>query len=581
MTVIKLAGFAGEAPRIAPRLLPETGAQIARSVRLEDGKLSPFRLPFKTVQLSPAPPSTVKTIYRFLGTWLYWTSIVHAVPGPVATDRLYYTGDGVPRMRVGSTVYDLKVPAPTSALTGTPGGVGSGTVYTRLYVYTFVTAFGEETEPSPISNEVSWQAGQTVTLSGFQAAPGGRNITLQRIYRSQTGTSGGTALFLIAERAASNANYVDSIAADAVGEAIPTLDFNPPPDDLHNLVSMPNGMMAGISGKDLCFCEPWQPHAWPIKYRLTLDYAGTGLGCYGTTLVVGTTGNPYLCGGSAPDVMVLEKLELNLPCLNTAGMVDLGYAVVYPSHDGLVQVQGGGATVPSAALFTRDQWLRLDPATMVCGQFYGRFFGSYRYTDMDGNLQDGTIILDLTGAQPFLIRSQHTADAFFYEVATGALFFASGDTVYEFDAKEAVNDFYTWRSKVFVIPAPTSFGAALFETDDPDDAQAIAAYQAAVAAIQASNTALFATGQLGGALNDMTLNGLTLNGDNLQSLPAGPQIAVNVYADGQLQATLTTPGVMQRIKGGKVARQWEIEVAGNISLTDLVLAGTGQELRSA
>lgn len=497
MTVIKLTGFAGEAPRIAPRLLPETGAQIARSVRLEDGKLSPFRSLAKITVLTPPPAGIVKTIYRFLGTWLHWTTVVHAAPGPVATDRLYYTGDGVPKMRVGSTIYDLKVASPTAALTGTPGGAGAGQVYTRLYVYTFVTGNGEESAPSPISNEVSWQTGQTVTLSGFQAAPGGRNITLQRIYRSQTGTSGGTKLFLIAERAASAGNYVDSIAADAVGEPLPSLDFNPPPDDLHNLVAMPNGMMAGISGKDLCFSEPWQPHAWPIKYRLTLDYAGTGLGCYGTTLVVGTAGNPYLCGGSAPDVMVLEKLELNLPCLNTAGMIDLGYAVVYPSHDGLVQVQGGGATVPSAALFTRDQWLQLDPANMVCGQFYGRFFGSYRYTDMDDMVQEGTIILDLTGSQPFLIRSQYKADAFFYDVTSGALFLAVGDTVYEFDAQDAVNDFYTWRSKAFVIPAPTNFGALLFEIDERDDAGALAAYEAAVAAIKDANITLFATGNLG------------------------------------------------------------------------------------
>lgn len=580
MTVLKLTGFAGEAPRVAPRLLPDNAAQLARSVRLEDGTLAPFRNLSSVATLTPSPPAVVKTLYRHLTDWLYWTTTVHAVPGPVATDRLYYTGDGVPKMRVGSTIYDLKVPSPTAALTGTPAGVGAGTVYTRLYVYTFVTAYGEESAPNPISNEVSWQAGQTVTLSGFQSAPGGRNITLQRIYRSQTGTSGGTVLYLIAERAASNTNYVDSIAADAVGEPLPSLDFDPPPDDLHNLVGLPNGMMAAISGKDLCFSEPWQPHAWPIKYRLTLDYPGTGLGCYGTTLVVGTTGTPYLCGGSAPDVMVLEKLELNLPCLNSAGMVDLGYTVVYPSHDGLVQVTGGGASVPTAALFTRDQWLQLDPANLVCGQFYGRFFASYSYTDRDGMLQEGTLLLDLTGSQPFVIRSQHKADAFFYDITSGALFLAIGDTVYEFDAQDAIDDTYTWRSKAYIFPAPTNFGALLFEIDDRDDPDALAAYAAAVAEVAAFNTALFATGDIGGALNGSILDGLVLGGDLLHTLPAGPQIAVNVYADSTLIATLTTPETMQRLPSTRRARQWEVEVTGNIRMTELTMAGTGQELRS-
>ena len=48
---------------------------------------------------------------------------------------------------------------------------------TRLYVYTWVTAFDEESEPCPISADVLWQSGMTVTLSGFQATPAGRNIT--------------------------------------------------------------------------------------------------------------------------------------------------------------------------------------------------------------------------------------------------------------------------------------------------------------------------------------------------------------------------------------------------------------------
>jgi hypothetical protein len=306
-----------------------------------------------------------------------------------------------------------------------------------------------------------------------------------------------------------------------------------------------------------------------------------GLGCYGTTLVVGTKGNPYLAGGTHPDSMVLEKMELNLPCLNTAGVVDLGYAVVYPSHDGLVKVEGGGATVPSAALFTRDQWLQLKPDTMICGQFYGRFFGAYSYTDLDNMPQEGTIILDLTGDQPFLIRSPHKADAFFYDVATGALFMVIDDTVYEWDAKEAINDFYTWRSKAFVMPAPTSFGALLFEVDLGDDQQALLAYEAAVAEVIAANTALFAIdGGLGGAINAAAINVYPVNGDALLPMPVGPQATVNIYADSALHATITNAGRMQRLPGGKLARQWEIEVAGNVSVIELTMAGTAQELRS-
>jgi hypothetical protein len=578
MAVIKLAGFTGEAPRVTPRLLPATAAQIAESVRLEDGELSPFRQPFAEEVLA-VTPGAVKSIYRHLGDWLAWETIVHAVPGPVAEDRLYFTGDGVPKMLAGGVTYSLALTAPAGALVATNGSP-PGTVYeTRLYVYTYVTDFGEESEPSPVSNAVEVAAGQTVTLSGFAAAPGGRNFTKQRIYRSQTGLSGSTQFFFVAERAASASDYIDSVTPN-FAETLPSTHWNPPPTDLKCLTSMPNGMMAGISGKELCFCEPFRPHAWPEKYRITLDYEGVALAVIGTTLVVGTKGHPYMISGTHPDSMVSEKMELNLPCLGARGMVDLGYAVAYPSYDGLVVVQGGSASVATGSLFTRDQWLKMDPATMVCGQFYGRLLASYEYTDIDGADVAGTLILDLTGESPFLIRSRHKADAMFYELTSGALYMVFGDTIYEWDSRQAVNDTFTWRSKVFVLPAPTNFGAIYFEIDQGLDPDATLAIETETNAIIAANEALFAGGALGGELNGSLVNQFTVNGDILAPLPVGPRINVNIYADGQFVATVSRAGRMVRLPAGRMAREWEIEVSGNAALVELTMASTALELRN-
>ena len=579
MAIIKLTGYTGEMPRVAARLLPDTGAQIARSTRMEDGKLAPFRKPLAVHDLAGATPGLVNTIYKHLGDWLYWETVVHAVPGPVADDRLYYTGDGVPKMLVGSTVYALALPAPTAALTSARVGALGAVTSTVLYVRTFVTSLGEESEPSPISADLEVSPGNTVTLSGFTLPPAGRAIVNERIYRSQTGTSGGTQLYFIAERACSIVDYSDTLALNDFSEPLPSTDWNPPPDDLHNLIELPNGMMAAISGKELCFCEPYRPHAWPEKYRLAMSYDGVALGAYSNTVVVGTTGWPYLAGGTHPDSMVMEKIETSLPCLSSQGMVDLGYAVVYPSHDGLVMIQGGSATVPSTELFTRDQWLAMDPATMVCGQFYGRFYGAYDYTDTKGVHQIGTIIMDLTGSSPFILRSPHHADAFYYELATGKLHMAIGATVYEWDSPLAVNDIMTYRSKQFVTAAPTSFGAILVELDGADNADQVIAYQAALAANAASNAALFA-GSLGGGINDAPLNTYCVNGDALLATPDGPILSVNVYADGKLLAAVNGTGDMQRLPGGILSRQWEIEVSGNVAALDIAMAGTAQELRS-
>jgi hypothetical protein len=295
---------------------------------------------------------------------------------------------------------------------------------------------------------------------------------------------------------------------------------------------------------------------------------------------VGTKGWPYLVGGTAPDTMVMDKIELSMPCLNPQGMVDMGYAVLYPSNDGLVQMAGGVPNLISGSLLTRDQWLKMDPASMVCGQFYGRFYASYRYEDKDDNIQQGTLIFDITGQQPFLIRSQHRADAMFYDITDNRLYMAIGTNVYEWDSLLSDNDLFTYLSKAFVTPQPTSFGAILIEADSRDDTDALLAYQAARDAVSEYNAAILATGRLGAALGASPLGNLSVNGDLLKPMPPGPQMAVNIYADDKFLTTITTIGEMERVPP-VLARQWEIEVTGNINIQEITMAGTAQELRSA
>lgn len=580
MTIIKLAAFTGESPRTAPRLLPDTGAQVARAVRLEDGELSPYRRPFAVENVRTQVQGVVKTIYRHLGEWLAWDKIVHCVPGPVAQDRLYYTGDGKPKMRVDGVIYGLGLTPPPTKLTATVAGTVDATLSaTRLYVYTRVTAFGEESEPSPISADVLTSPGLVVTLSGFQAAPSGRGFVKQRIYRSQTGTTGGANLYFVAERDDSNAVFVDNLPATDFNEPLPSLEWSAPPDDLTGLVALPNGLMAGYIGKDLYFCEPYRPHAWPVKYMLSANYDITGLAVSGSTLIVGTKGTPVLVGGTTPDTMTMEHADLAMPCVSPQGMVDMGYAALYPSNDGLTMVQNGVPNLVSQSLLTRDQWQQLNPATMVCGQFYGRYYASYSYKDKNQTVQTGTLIFDISGAQPFLIRSQHSATAMFYDVRDNKLYMAIGTTVFEWDSLLADSDVYTYRTKAFVTPEPTSFGVIMIEADGRENYDLALARAAAAKKIRDANEALFATHRLGGALAEEALDTLTINGDNLQPLPFAASIAVNVYADDKFVATITNIGTAERLPP-VLARQWEVEITGTIAIDQITMARTAQELRN-
>lgn len=579
MAVLKLIGFTGENPKVIPRLLGDTAAQLAFNVRLDDGGLTPVRKQRFDYQFPSPPVGGYKTIYKDGDTWLGWDKAVYVAPGPVATDRLYIFGDGAPKMKVAGVTYPLAVTRPAGALTAVASGTPSSTLgSTRIYVYTWVTGFDEESEPSPASNEVYWQPGQTVTLSGFGAVPAGRNITKQRIYRSQTSTTG-TTLYFIAERAASSANFVDNVAADAFQEPLPSTTWNAPPDDLTGLVSGPNGMMAAFRGKEVYFCEPYRPHAWPETYVLTTDYPIVGLAWFGTSLAIMTTGVPYVATGTAPESMAMEKTELNLPCINARGIVDMGYSVVYPSHDGLVVVSTSGTSVVSKGLFSRDDWLRLNPQGMVAGQYNGRYFTSYSYSDANGNEQLGTFIFDLTGEQPFLIRSDAQADAMYYELSTGVLYMLLDGSIYEWDALSEPAALLAWRSKLFVVPKPTNFGAILIEADSALTLEQIEAIEDEIERINAENAVIFAQPSIGGELGGSVLNAYPVNGDELKAVPSlNRTVSVSIYADRKLVATVGRVNKMVRLPSGFLATLWEVEVSSDTAITQISLAGTGYEL---
>ncbi|MCI9865514.1 hypothetical protein RHIZ_06110 [Rhizobium skierniewicense] len=576
MAKIVISAFAGEKPLILPRLLPETAATEAVGVRLDDGGLTPIN---GSLQTGETVSANGKTIYRHQNTWLSWPGVIDAVPGPVAQDRLYFTGDGVPKMRVGGVTYPLKIPRPAAAVVAAVSGSGTGDVQSRTYVYTYVTSFGEETAPSPGSVIVDWKPGQTVTLSGFVVPPSGRAITLQRIYRSQTGSSG-TYLYLIAERAASAANFVDTVAVDAFQEALPSAGWDEPPDTLTGITSMPNGMMAAFVGRDVYFAEPWRPHTWPEKYVLTCDSDVVGLASIGSVLVVMTKANPYMMSGSHPDSMQSVKLEANFPCINARAIVDLGFAICYPSNDGLISVRASGeVSLVTEQLFRRDDWQALSPQTAIGAQHGNIYLLFYDTANSAGERDAGALFINVNAA-PFLARSGETADALYFEIESSALFFKrSGDiNIYRFDDPAGFPESYSWKSKEYWLPRPGTFGALLVDQGSITDSTAadrIAEERARIAAI---NAATFASGNLQSAINEHAVGSMVLNGDAMLPLPLPLAANISVFADGKLIGTANKIGAVCRLPA-KNARCWEIAVQSNLPIGSISLATSVSELR--
>lgn len=573
--IIRLAGFMGESPRTIPRLLPDAMAQQAYNTKLENGALKPIH----RARLDKRLDAKAQTIYLHQGKWIAWDQVVDVVRGPVAEDRLYFTGDGVPKIMIDGETMNLAIPAPTgkpvAIVSGTPSEDLSSTI---LYAYTWVTSLGEESEPSPLSDGVEWSPGLPVTVRGFSQPPDGRRVTQMRIYRSQTSSTGATELYFIAERPAGVGDFIDD-GLDLV-EPLGTTDFNPPPDDLQGITTLPNGILAAFSGKRLYFSEPYYPHAWPEKYVLTTDYEIVGLGAFGSSVAIMTTGTPYIASGTAPENMVMEKLELNLPCINARGIVDLGYSVAYPSHLGLVSISSNGANVVTNSVLTRDQWLQMNPYSFVAGQFAGRWMASYAYTDEGGEGKRGIIIIDLSGDQAFLIRNSDYADSMFYDIGSGSLYLLkSGTEIYEWDAISEPFGEQLWRSKRFVIPTETNFGALLIEGDDITTAAQKKTLEEKAKAIMAANRAIINTNRSGGEIGGAPIGTIPFGGSLLEAVEHDQtSLAVSVYADDKLVFTTSKLNKVIRLPGGFLARTWEIEVRGNIQVSQITMATSASEM---
>ena len=108
--ILKLTGFMGESPRTIPRLLPDTMAQEAYNTKLENGALKPIH----QGRLDARLDAPAKTIFRHKDAWLDWDAAVDVVQGPVADDRIYFTGDGVPKILFDGETMELAVPAPAA-----------------------------------------------------------------------------------------------------------------------------------------------------------------------------------------------------------------------------------------------------------------------------------------------------------------------------------------------------------------------------------------------------------------------------------------------------------------------------------
>lgn len=462
--MLALANMSGVAPKLTPELLQDQLAQTALNVRLHNGGVASLREPVTIATPTKAGPCN--TIYRFGKNagesqyWFKWSTAVSICRGPIAGDteeRTYFTGSGTPKKtkfdlatQSGTDYpmasYELGIPAPTAAPTLTAvGGVGPTVAETRAYIYTNVSAWGEESSPSPPAlGDVN--ASTLLQLSGFSAVPLGQyNIVSRRIYRSVAASSG-TNYYLVKEIPVATASVVDDTAVAAIGEPIPTLDWDVPPDDLAGLVALPSGALCGFSGKEVCFSVVGAPYAWPQKYRLTADYNIVAVSPMGQGVVVLTDGYPYLINTGDPEGAQMVRLDEEQACVSARSVVSFSGGVIYASPDGLVMVTSGGVKLITADIYDNEKWRALSPENIFSAKHDGRYYGF---------LASGGFIFDLAGHFTF---HNVTATAAYVDPVLDRLYVAVGQNVQRWDA--GANKTHTWKSKRWNLGTLTSFAVA-------------------------------------------------------------------------------------------------------------------------
>lgn len=479
MAVIAIKTFGGISPKTPARYLQDSQAQVAINCPVFNGSLQP--LPDVGPSVFTLPKAGVpKTIYRFgqdlisdTQYWFHWTTDVDVVRSQIPSDTsewTFYTGDGEPKatyaaiaLSGGSQEYPtvsrpLGIPAPTTAATvdlvGDPTEA-TDLPETRVYTYTLVSkeaGFEVESAPAPASFTIDVRIGQSVTVANFASIPSGYNITHRRIYRAVSGV-----FLFVAEIAASATSFSDAILAEDLGEELPSLTWLPPPATLKGLVNLPGGVIAGFTGRDIYFCDPYRPYAWPVQYQQSVDFPVVGLGRTDTTLVVLTTGTPYFIQGSAPDAMTVVKSDLEQSCASKRSIVSTNGVVLYASPDGLVMLTPGGSRILTEQLFTRAQWQAIKPDSIHAYSNDLKYVAFY-----DTGTTQGGFIYDLTTGQ-FVLHDIY-ATAGYADLVNDKLFTAFANRnirVWQAGAAKS----YVWRSKKFTLPQVASFASVQIEAE--------------------------------------------------------------------------------------------------------------------
>lgn len=572
MTKLAMRAFGGMHPIRESRLLPDASAELAVNTWLYSGNIEGIRKPAAVHTLvNPAarsvfriPRGTPRTEEIASSFWLEFpspTTTVVRSPNTDVDDPRYYIADGFnppryttqSRVEAGQPTLLLGVPNPNAPPIVTIDGGWSPIEVVRSYTYTWVTGYQEEGPPAPPSElktgriDGVWRA--TLTPPSL-AEQEDRELRFVNIYRTLTSAQNVSVFYFVAQVAITTTVFEDTLTDELLAQRspLPSTFWSAPPPKLGGLVSLPNGMIAGFVGQQVWYCEPFRPHAWPAPYQTSVDYDIVGMAALEQMLVIGTENVAYIASGVHPSAVNLRMVTGSEPCMSQGSFAVVPQGVLYAGPNGLMLTNTGGSANVTKNFISTDKWhdlLNLDllNAAILNGAYYV-FSGVYdaafqpdafqndafQTQGIDATL-DGAMI-DYNDPRVAVNKLHNDAGTFnvIQDVWTAEVLLIREGKVWLLALPHGNPESYEWTSKLFQLPKPENMVAM-----------------------------------------KVMLEPVT-----------GPNVAnVEVYAGGKLRLARALPasGKVFRLPSGFKSDRWQVHFSGTVTIAQVEVASSVEELR--
>ena len=467
---ITFSNFGGLTPRLSDHALGYAAATLAHDVNLRNGRLEPW---LKNCTFAEAEEGA-QSFHVYGCCSVSWTDIVTCADLSPDWGRFYIVGREGNSLEAVEfscdcepTYYTGGVPAPEDAPTVSATEECDRTADARVYVYTYVNKWGEESAPSLASSVIRVADGTSVTVSGFSDPPDDYGIESINLYRATTGWRSPdgkaqnflTSFLFVANFDTDTDSYTDSTQAIYLGAALETMDDRMPPT-LDGVVTVRDQIrLVGWRKNRIHMSEPLMPHNWPSVYDMTLDFNIVHMGELNQKLYVTTTSTPYIIDitqtdiTKAPPVISVDTALPDIGCHRANGAVMTPHGLFYASPIGVILLASNGSwSVVTAKWFGEDEWRKLKPDTITMAYYEGYLFFS---TEM------GTFLLDVNrkvyenADNAHLVTLSDTPVA--CEVSnTGALLILQDDEILVWTGGDEPRE-YIWQSRP-LTGGPSSVG---------------------------------------------------------------------------------------------------------------------------